>query len=348
MNPKSSFQLLNKDRLILEFAETEEDGIFKVVREGAGFTGSGLSRPIGFGSINEWLRGRLYVFNRTKLSKYFGSISEVIAKTHCCSLNDTYWVKAESDGAKWADVSPYGNKLVELCDFPFLLASNSPSFSVNGGFPKCWVDGADGGKYLLKAGSVKNVTREPYSEVYAYQLAACLGLDCVEYRLDDYKGTLVSSCKCFCDEEVGFVSYGDFYDLPWISYGQALETISDEYRDKLVDMLFLDCMTLNIDRHAGNFGFLVENDTGEVVGLAPIFDNNLGCVPYIDTEGELERTRENLLSAEEKSFDELFALINCDRVGHYMKLLRDFSFTDLDGRGGLLDEMLHKNLRRFS
>jgi len=38
------------------------------------------------------------------------------------------------------------------------------------------------------------------------------------------------------------------------------------------DMLFFDALTGNGDRHAGNFGYLRDTDTGEYVGMAPLFD----------------------------------------------------------------------------
>lgn len=40
-------------------------------------------------------------------------------------------------------------------------------------------------------------------------------------------------------------------------------------------MCLLDAIILNIDRHDGNFGYLVDNDKHTIVGMAPIFDNNL-------------------------------------------------------------------------
>lgn len=35
-------------------------------------------------------------------------------------------------------------------------------------------------------------------------------------------------------------------------------------------------MIFNTDRHLGNFGYLIDNDTNEIVGAAPIFDNGYG------------------------------------------------------------------------
>ena len=39
-------------------------------------------------------------------------------------------------------------------------------------------------------------------------------------------------------------------------------------------MCIFDSLILNIDRHSGNFGVLADNDTMEVIKMAPVFDNN--------------------------------------------------------------------------
>ena len=43
-------------------------------------------------------------------------------------------------------------------------------------------------------------------------------------------------------------------------------------------MLFLDTICANPDRHTFNFGVLRDADTGEIVGLAPNFDNNMALI----------------------------------------------------------------------
>ena len=43
-------------------------------------------------------------------------------------------------------------------------------------------------------------------------------------------------------------------------------------------MLFLDTICANPDRHTFNFGILRDIDTGDVLGLAPNFDNNMALI----------------------------------------------------------------------
>lgn len=45
--------------------------------------------------------------------------------------------------------------------------------------------------------------------------------------------------------------------------------------EDLADMIIADAVMLNQDRHLGNFGFIVENDTGKIVKTAPLYDHNI-------------------------------------------------------------------------
>ena len=46
-------------------------------------------------------------------------------------------------------------------------------------------------------------------------------------------------------------------------------------------MVVMDAVMANVDRHAGNYGFLVNNATGEILRMAPLFDHNMACLPMM-------------------------------------------------------------------
>ena len=55
-------------------------------------------------------------------------------------------------------------------------------------------------------------------------------------------------------------------------------------------IIYLDSVVLNVDRHTFNYGFLRDDETGEIVSLAPNFDNNIALI----SRGYLENIeREN-------------------------------------------------------
>ena len=47
----------------------------------------------------------------------------------------------------------------------------------------------------------------------------------------------------------------------------------EDFVKALHDMLVFDAVVCNTDRHFGNFGFLVDNETNEIVAPAPLFDH---------------------------------------------------------------------------
>ena len=52
------------------------------------------------------------------------------------------------------------------------------------------------------------------------------------------------------------------------------ETVCREIGQKFYeDMMAFDFLIGNIDRHFGNFGFLIDNHTGNILGTAPFFDH---------------------------------------------------------------------------
>jgi len=53
-------------------------------------------------------------------------------------------------------------------------------------------------------------------------------------------------------------------------------------------MVVMDAVCANVDRHAGNYGSLVRNDTGEVVRMAPLFDQNMALLPYLMEGDDLD------------------------------------------------------------
>ena len=110
-----------------------------------------------------------------------------------------------------------------------------------------------------------------------YELGEALGMNMAYYE----KGN-----KC--------VKSLDFTDTAKVIFEPALSFMGDEEDylkviEKLrelcpraipdyIQMIFLDTITANPDRHTGNFGLLRDVKTGKLLGLAPNFDNNMALI----------------------------------------------------------------------
>jgi hypothetical protein len=107
------------------------------------------------------------------------------------------------------------------------------------------------------------------------------GVAHVPYRVVMYRGQLASACPLFTSEDVGFVAAHRFFAGPF-SIADMLGFAAAHGADEAFrEMVAMDAVMANVDRHAGNYGFLVDNRTGEVLGMAPLFDHNMACLPLM-------------------------------------------------------------------
>ena len=232
-----------------------------------------------------WLTRRTVPKHRHYIQMMLGNIGITRMNTHdiieMCkglSLNDVYWVVPDGFRGSWKDYNLYDNtfsKTLAVMAFtggfrgefnPAREETTSPEFTTNGMLAKCWRR-RDEGVFLYKGGTegAANAGFEPYSEFYAAQIAEAMGLDHVAYGLEKFKGRLCSTCPLFTSDKYGYVPAGRV-----VSRDEALAD------PRFADIFFFDAVIFNTDRHMGNFGYLVDNDTNEIVGAAPVFDNGYG------------------------------------------------------------------------
>lgn len=246
--------------------------------------------------LEDWLQSRAAPVGRHFIRNLMDSIGlnvnspsyhrQVLEFSKGLSLNDVYWVVSDGFDGTWAEFNLYDNSFSEaLAEIAFTghgkfnprKASTSPELTTNGMLPKCWVR-EDDGIYLYKGGTgyggryrqdVEGL--EPYSEFYAAQVAEALGFRHVKYELAKYKGRLCSKCKLFTSDRYGYLPASK---LP------NRDVILDDVR--FCELFLFDAVIYNVDRHLGNFGYLIDNDTNELVDVAPIFDNGYGLLPHLE------------------------------------------------------------------
>lgn len=292
--------LMNKDDKLLAF-RTETGPLGTTVTETASY---GDRRPHGWAGIKQWIDSRNYAKHkdhfRSMLKEWqLDTPDGFLQVSHALGLNDTLWVKPAGSALAWADVSLYSVQFDDVAArtafetglHGLRLSSTSPEFTSEGTYPKCWRREPDG-ILLYKTGSegFSNAGLEPYSEFMAARIAGRMrGVDAVEYGLAKFKGKLCSTCRLFTDESTGFVpAYKVFPRDSVGSIADALALCRDMgFEREFADMVVLDAVTLNQDRHLGNFGFLIDNDTFEVKSFAPLFDFNRSLLCFA-TDGDLE------------------------------------------------------------
>ena len=286
------YYLMNKDTKLMKFRIDGQGAM-----EQCSIVEQYAKLPIWFTNVSKWISERSAAKHRRHIQDILDctggrTLSGFISLTHCLSLNDTLWIKSETENVTWDSVSLYSNNFDEvisklsfdgngLCGIQF--STTSPELTTDGAYDKCWIRN-NNLIQLIKAGSTgaSNAGREPYSEVLASQVYNVLCKDSVQYELSHYDGRVVSRCNLFTTESCGYKSATVFNLL-----GLTLPELIEEFfkfggEDNFRRMIVADAVCINQDRHFGNFGFLVNNETFERVAMAPVFDYNLAMFPYAD------------------------------------------------------------------
>ena len=287
--------------------------------------------PYGFSTLATWIEGRYKFSCARDTINFFKSIGindplDFIEIIHCVSLHDTFWVKRIEDNIKWKDVSPYTHsysKIISIYALDGILIKDksrnyfSPVVETDGTFPHTWI-WKDNEIYFVKAGSkytmpASNSGREPYSEYYASVIAEYLNFNSVKYSIryhnrHDGKIDEVTECKIFTNEEKGTVTANNLGLLNYEDVIEYCKSLSKESYDTILNMLFLDCLLLNTDRHFSNIEFFVNNENQQIIEIAPIFDNNFSMLPRF-IEGYDKFNRSDYIVRDNRTFEELYELI---------------------------------------
>ncbi|MBR2885672.1 MAG: XRE family transcriptional regulator [Clostridia bacterium] len=248
--------------------------------------------------IIKWLRNRVIPKNRRFVDEILKTLNlsqndtkGIIDVCKGLSLNDSYWVVPKGFKGEFSEYNLYENRFSEILSLVAYTGAGSsnkafttsPELTTNGMLPKAWRFVENDGIYLYKGGTdgAANSGKEPYSEYYASQIAAVMGLNAVKYELENWKGILASKCKLFTDIDTSFVPVGRIVKDGGIATClEYYKSLGNEFYEQLKSMLVFDAVIYNEDRHFGNFGVLRNNHTGEIFAPAPIFDNGLSLFNF--------------------------------------------------------------------
>ncbi|MBS9776142.1 MAG: protein kinase [Fusobacterium sp.] len=296
-------------------------------------------------NLKKWINGRKVPSNRENVEEillYKGindnnNFMRYIEVSFGLSLNDSYWILPEDKkDYLWKDYNLYENKFDEMLT---LIAfgenkihtsySNeikiSPEYTTDGMLAKCWII-IDDKIYLFKKSS-KEHQKEAYTEYYMAQIAEKMKFKHIDYDLIKFKDDLVSSCELFTSEDIGFVPIHKFLTREEVvkEEWKLLEIISEKYGEKdLEDLMLFDSIVFNKDRHLGNLGLLIDNNTNEVISSAPIFDNGNSILNFTDnTTDKLSFYGQSKMNI---SFDELGKVFVKERHRKNLEDLKTFSF----------------------
>lgn len=197
------------------------------------------------------------------------------------TITDNYWIREIGseltyDDVKFAD-DYFSNLALKGNYDSFNRAANSkrsktPELTNVGSFEKCWKL-RDGKWWMYKKASHE----EMFSELFICELGKELGMNMAIYeRGEGYIKSLDFTDAAKVNFEPASTFMGD--NEEYSDVVKALENLCPDAIPDYVKMIFLDTICANPDRHTNNFGLLRDVKTGELLGLAPNYDNNMALI----------------------------------------------------------------------
>lgn len=294
MGVEYMYLLLNKNTKIARFSV---NAVFNSVTIEEQF----VQLPEWYGSLDTFILNRRAPKKRENIEKLLqlsgcDTIKGFLDISHALSLIDTFWVKEESSKLTWEDVSlfthPFNEVIAKTAFEGGLhgqqLSTTSPEYGTDGSFAKCWIREGNMIKMLKRGSSgASNAGLEPYSEFYSSQLISKFTDNFVNYDIRIHNGRICSVCDIFTSEDYGFIPYAAI-DTGNTSIMQVLHKMDGlGLATEVKTMFVIDALIMNADRHKNNFGFIIDNKTLEIQGMAPLFDHNLALMPYAVEKEEL-------------------------------------------------------------
>lgn len=342
-----AYLLMNKDHIVAEIQESagvvSEEPILSLAN-------TYRTLPIGMSGFESWLSARQASKHNSHLQRLMTSLGcntkeGFISVTHATSINDTFWVKRDTETMTWKDVSLYSNDFTEVISkLAFegvglaaeTFSSTSPELTCDGSFRKCFRKENEFGQFrsnifLYKRAGEIGEQIEPYCEAMASEIAEiiCPG-NSVQYQFGNLHEKLASRCNLFTDENNGYASIAKVFRNTEISADNVLQYFSSlGCEEQFRAMIVTDSICINIDRHNGNYGVLFDNNSLQVKRMAPVFDFNLSMLCNI-SENELDHVGDVLYGCVPKvgsDFTRTGQLMLTDSIRDRVKDLQDFSFS---------------------
>ena len=244
-------------------------------------------------SLNNWWLNRAIPASRSGIAHALESLNlpstgALTEKSLGLSLSDQYWIRPIESSIRWEEVNFFDNSFSE--DVGNILwmhkPSNgkfdlmSPDNTSDGWLRKKWII-IDGMRCLVKDSSGA-ARQEAYNEVLASRIMEHLGIPHVSYELLHQDGYAYCVCKDFITRDTELIpawyvmqtqkkeNHVSIYN----HYLNCCEQLDiPNVRQAIDQMIVLDFLIVNEDRHQTNFGVVRDANTLEFLGPAPIFDS---------------------------------------------------------------------------
>jgi hypothetical protein len=258
--------------------------------------------------VDEWLFSRAIPQAREGIRLILSATNtknnkELLVKNMGLSLTDCYWLKTKEDKSKWDDVNFFSNKFSSEVEGYYLSISPregdkpdngkpNPNKTSQGMLPKGWVCRED--KRQLIKGAITPFFQEPYNEVAISKWLDAIGVKHVPYELKTLNKRTYSVCPLMQEQGEEIIPADSVLNTKprdpkissfehYVSCCVDLGLKKDDVINNLEEMILIDYLDVNIDRHWTNFAVMRDSENLKFTRMAPLFDNGLSLFSNLPT-----------------------------------------------------------------
>lgn len=347
--------LMHKHSAVVELNLDNETGFIQKI--GDVFAPEHL--PVGVGlkrgvvdraALNAWWTDRSIPASRSGVREAMETLQitdtkMLLIRCFGLSLSDQYWIRPENSELTWENINFFendfsddiGDVLFGADKKPDPLNFSSPDNTSDGNLKKRWKI-IDGKRCLVKGGS-NPYRQQPLNEVIASEIMLRLNIPHVPYTVTWNKGAPYSVCEDFVSEDTELVPAWRIIQTKkqpnnksmYQHFVDCADALGIPNVKKFLDqMIVLDYIIANEDRHLNNFGAIRNAETLEWLGMAPIYDS--GSSLGYDKSIPMMRVGSEVVCKPFKKHHE-----------EQLKLVSSFDWIDfsaLDGVGEMITEIL--------
>lgn len=329
-----TYILMHKNIPVIELSLDEATGSI----QGLGTVYHSAHLPVGIpirqnavdrAALNDWWIDRAIPASRLGVRRALETLKVtstqlLLEKCLGLSLSDQYWIKPQGSDLSWSEVNFFEHSFSEDIGDALLGKSrkadgfdfHSPDNTSDGFLKKRWKI-VNGKRCLLKSGSAPFM-QQPFNEVIATKLAERLEIPHVAYDLLWDGDEPYSVCEDFITPDTELVSAWRIMQTVkkrndisvYQHYLDCCEAAGVSGIVHAVDqMIVLDYILANEDRHQNNFGLVRDANTLRWIGAAPIFDSG-SSLGYAQLRGQILSGRGTECKPFKKTHEEQIKLVS--------------------------------------
>lgn len=242
------------------------------------------------GNVRQWIEDRAVDETRPssrRIKSLFGLSRRADAFTTAMAVNaaaitDNFWVAEEGEKRTYEEIKFHANEFFGISlynEFSEKDLNNhrNPELTNIGSQNKGWWLEDEWWLYKNEA------LPEAISEYITFKMGMLLGFNMAEYDLteegwirskDFTKGRYNLQHIDWLVKDHTTASGKEISEEDLLYNYESLKSIDGELADEFINICLLDAICENSDRHVKNYGVLTDSQTGQIVSMAPNYDNN--------------------------------------------------------------------------